>query len=74
MSRNVSPMNPSGVQDAPAGLQVSSLAELFGLVNDSGGDHRKIAAGPGRLLTPLDGGIVRGRLWARTETGIGSHG
>src|SRR5262245_62412531 len=64
---------PGGdVQDAPAGLQVSRLAELFGLVNDSGGDHRKIAAGPGRLLTPLDGGIVRGRLWAGAEAGIGS--
>src|SRR5947209_2425195 len=37
---------PGGnVQYAPAGLQVGRLAELFGLIDNTGGYHRKIAAG-----------------------------
>ena len=57
---------PSGdIQHPPAGLQVGRLTELLGLIENPGGDDGKVAAGPGRLLPLLHGGVIG----ALTESG-----
>jgi hypothetical protein len=84
-TRNISPMNPSGVQEArlmtppawQARTKIDGLAQQFGLENDSGGNDRKVAAGPGCLLSLLDGGEIRrndGQLFGRRTARNGKHG
>jgi hypothetical protein len=46
------------VEDAPAGPEVGSVAEVLGNEHDPGGDDGEVAARPGRLLALLDGAEV----------------
>ena len=57
--------------------KIDGLAQQFGLENDSVGNDRKVAAGPGCLLSLFDGGKIRrndGRLFGRRTAGNGKHG
>ena len=46
-----------------ARTKIDGLAQQFGLENDSDGNDRKVAAGPGCLLPLLDGCIIGSRDW-----------